>query len=84
MSGHSAWADVPRSVPANPARVDITQRIAAVHGVWRTGRRNPRNIYHQVGHAPSDNDVCIGMLDSGTLARDACEAHNARLTKADA
>ena len=47
---------------------------------WRTGRRNPRNLYAMVrGAEPSDEDVAIGMLDTPELALEAVEAHNARL-----
>lgn len=35
----------------------------------RTGRRNPRNLYLQVGDEPSDRDPCVGfMVDDGSAA----------------
>lgn len=36
----------------------------------RTGRRNPRNLYLQLGADPSDADPCIGFMvdeDTGAL-----------------
>lgn len=46
---------------------------------WRTGRKNHRTIYVQLGPEASDDDPFIGCLDSGELAAEACEAHNSRL-----
>lgn len=35
----------------------------------RPGRKNPRNLYLQLGGAPSDDDPCIGLLiDPGVAA----------------
>jgi hypothetical protein len=36
----------------------------------RTGRRNPRNLYLQLGPSPSNEDPCIGFMienDTGAL-----------------
>jgi len=46
---------------------------------WRTGRKNHRTIYVQLGAEPSDDDPFIGCLDSGELAAEACAGHNALL-----
>jgi hypothetical protein len=46
---------------------------------YRTGRRNPRNVYRLAGPEPSDEDVCVGMLDTPELARSFVDAVNGRL-----
>lgn len=40
----------------------------------RTGRRNPRNLYLQIGDQPADTDPCIGFMvddDTGALVAEA-------------
>lgn len=44
--------------------------------LWRTGRRNQKNIYAQHGEIPTGDDVSIGYMDSGELARRVVEDHN--------
>jgi hypothetical protein len=44
---------------------------------WRTGRRVGRTLYAQIGPAPSDLDVLIGVMDSTVLAQQAVRDHNA-------
>lgn len=46
--------------------------------IWRTGRRNPRNVYVQFGAEPGDEDLSIGMLDNALLAAEAVTAVNQR------
>ncbi len=58
-------------VPAGPV----------VSRTYRTGRRNGRNLYAQVGPEPSGQDVPVGMLDTPELARFAAEAMNAALVR---
>ena len=45
---------------------------------WRTGRRNFRAIYRQVGPEPSDADECVGLLDTPEIARMFVDAVNAQ------
>jgi hypothetical protein len=45
-------------------------------GHFRTGRRQPRTLYLQVGAEPSDKDQAIGMLDTPGLAAFAVDAMN--------
>ena len=49
--------------------------------VWRTGRRNKRNLYAQRGPEPADDDMCIGLVDSPSLAERIVADHNTRLWK---
>jgi len=43
---------------------------------WRTGRRQPRNIYIQHGEEPTEYDQMIGNMDSPVLARLVVDAVN--------
>jgi hypothetical protein len=43
---------------------------------WRIGRKLGRTIYAIVGDRPSDDDICIGMMDSESIAAVAVLAHN--------
>ena len=43
---------------------------------WRVGRKLGRTIYVQVGDAPSDDDVLIGVMDSPALAATAVTCVN--------
>lgn len=47
---------------------------------FRTGRRNARNLYKQLGDEPSTADQPIGMLDTPEIARFAVAAMNAHGT----
>lgn len=46
---------------------------------WRVGRKVGRTLYCQLGSAPSDDDVLVGMMDTRALAELAVSAHNAQL-----
>lgn len=35
---------------------------------WRVGRKVKRTVYVQLGEAPSDNDVLIGLMDTPEIA----------------
>lgn len=50
--------------------------VLNVDVLWRTGRRNPKNIYAQHSDVPTTDDPSIGYMDSGELARRAVEDHN--------
>lgn len=43
---------------------------------WRVGRKVARNIYAVVGDDASDDDVLIGQMDTGQLARECVHRHN--------
>lgn len=54
--------------------------IELVKCVWRTGRKNKRVIYAQIGDEPDyDNDPMIGAMDDWDCAADVVEAHNRKL-----
>jgi hypothetical protein len=46
---------------------------------WRVGRKLGRTIYVVVNDEPSDQDVCLGMLDTSVLAQHIVDLHNAAL-----
>lgn len=46
---------------------------------FRTGRKNPRNLYVQPDPEPDDADPSCGMLDTPAIARAAVEGINARI-----
>lgn len=51
---------------------------------WRTGRRNGRAIYLDVGEPdPNDGSLFIGALDTVELAERAVEDHNRSLEGGD-
>lgn len=55
-------------------------RLTWLNMAWRTGRRNKRNLYVQVGPEPDgDSDICIGLVDSPSLAERIVADHNASL-----
>jgi hypothetical protein len=43
---------------------------------YRTGRRQPRTIYQQLGNEPSDTDPMVGSMDTAELAAFAVAAMN--------
>ena len=47
---------------------------------YRTGRRNHRVIYLQVGSEPSDDDVMVGSFDTAQLARLFVDSVNRRVS----
>lgn len=49
---------------------------------WRVGRKVGRTIYAQLGVEPSDDDVLIGTMDTADIAREAVNAHNSLLGRA--
>lgn len=59
----------------------VQESMKLIRRPWRVGRKVKRNIYVQVGAAPSDDDVIIGQMDSGTLALAAVQIHNAWLAE---
>jgi hypothetical protein len=48
---------------------------------WRTGRRNDRTIYAQLGPEPDERDPFIGTLDTAELVAEAVSAHNECLAR---
>lgn len=46
---------------------------------WRTGSRNGRTLYVQLGMEPTDHDPCIGMADSVPIAQRIVADHNKAL-----
>lgn len=56
-----------------------SQQDGYINVLWRPGRTQPRNIYARVGGGDWKADVMIGQLDTGELAAEAINAHNAAL-----
>lgn len=52
------------------------ESLALLLRPWRTGRKVARNVYAQVGDDPADDDVLIGQMDTGQLARECVYRHN--------
>ncbi|HET7110202.1 MAG TPA: hypothetical protein VFI41_04980 [Gemmatimonadales bacterium] len=48
---------------------------------WRVGRRVSRNIYAMISAVATDDDILIGQMDTGQLAREAVFRHNDALKK---
>lgn len=46
---------------------------------WRVGRKLKRSIYVMLRDEPSDKDIFIGIMDSGSVAARVVKEHNANL-----
>lgn len=46
---------------------------------WRTGRKLKRTIYVMLRDEPSDKDILLGMMDSGSVAAMIVKEHNTNL-----
>lgn len=66
--------------PADPAPADDRYaRLNQARGPYRVGRKQPHNVYRQLGDEPTDDDVSLFDAIRTDLAAEAVEALNTRL-----
>lgn len=69
---NSRWGQPVQDIPADRWSQMPPANYVGPHPItlpWRVGRKLGRTIYQMVGDQPSDDDVCIGMMDTAELAR---------------